>query len=349
MKIDQITFTRFIAALSIVIYHYGMNVFPFNSSFISFLFEQANIGVSYFFLLSGFVMIIAYGRKASIKTSNYLKNRFARIYPVYLFAIILECSYQLLASTSFDTSGLLLNGLFLQAWIPGKALSFNSPGWSLSVEFFFYAIFPLIFNFVYSKINYKKIIIPFLLIWIISQVFFHIAISSDFYNGSPSVSHDILFYFPLMHLNEFLIGNIAGLFYINQLKGKQDNFNWYVILLIIAFIVILKYNSFLNFHNGLLSVIFIPLIFLISLNTGIISKVLKKKTFVFLGEISYGIYILQMPIFSLSRGVLRQFLHIYNESLIFYISLIILLIVSSLSYIFIEVPLRHKIRNFNTT
>src|SRR6266481_3833483 len=89
MKIEQITFTRFLAAIAIVIFHFGRGIFPFNSEMISFLFAKAGVGVSYFFILSGFVMIIAYGKKSKISPLAYYKNRFARIYPVYLIAILL--------------------------------------------------------------------------------------------------------------------------------------------------------------------------------------------------------------------------------------------------------------------
>ena len=61
----------------------------FNTEIISTIFKHATVGVSYFFILSGFVMIIAYGRKAEINKADYFKNRVARIYPVYLLAIIL--------------------------------------------------------------------------------------------------------------------------------------------------------------------------------------------------------------------------------------------------------------------
>ena len=89
MRIEQLTFTRFLAAISIVIFHYGDQIFLFNNKYVQFIFGQANIGVSYFFILSGFVMIIAYNTNSKINFFQYLKNRLARIYPVYLFAIFL--------------------------------------------------------------------------------------------------------------------------------------------------------------------------------------------------------------------------------------------------------------------
>ena len=92
MRVEQLTFTRFIAAISIVIFHYAKDVPPFNFDVISFLFNQANLGVSYFFILSGFVMIIAYGQKKNISFLSYMQKRFARIYPVtFLAAFFLLC------------------------------------------------------------------------------------------------------------------------------------------------------------------------------------------------------------------------------------------------------------------
>lgn len=88
MRIEQLTFTRFIAAISIVIFHYGKESILFNNNLVGYVFKQANVGVSYFFILSGFVMIIAYHNKSEINFIEYFKNRFARIYPVYLLAIL---------------------------------------------------------------------------------------------------------------------------------------------------------------------------------------------------------------------------------------------------------------------
>jgi peptidoglycan/LPS O-acetylase OafA/YrhL len=93
MRLDQLTFTRFIAAISIVVFHYGRNVFPFDMDGIKFLFRQANVGVSYFFILSGFIMVIAYGNRGKIEYVDYLKRRFARIYPVYFLAILALFTY----------------------------------------------------------------------------------------------------------------------------------------------------------------------------------------------------------------------------------------------------------------
>lgn len=342
MRIDQITFTRFLAAMAIVVFHYGQNIFPFNDEFLAIVFMQANVGVSYFFLLSGFVMIIAYGQKTKINLFEYYKNRFARIYPVYLLALILFFYH--VYNARIDYYGLILNIFALQAWVPGKVLSFNIPGWSLSVEFFFYAIFPFLFNFFYNKKKYLlKCGIAIVLIWIGSQYLFTKLVSSTFYEGFPSKSHDIIHYFPLMHLNEFLMGNLAGLLFINKFSDKKRNYDLIVVALIIMLFYVLKFPHGYNFHNGLLAVIFVPLIIFLSLNTGIITKILKIKPLVFLGEISFGIYILQLPVW-LFANMYFDFKGIVDLSTRFYLFVILLIFISSISYFFIETPLRNQIK-----
>ena len=221
MRLEQLTFTRFLAVISIVVFHYGNDIFPFNSNIIDFLFRQANIGVSYFFILSGFVMIIAYENRDKIEFRDFLKRRLARIYPVYLLAIFSLLAYYVLISQSFDYKELFLNLTLIQSWIPGFALSFNSPSWSLSVEMFFYISFPFLFNSFYKKYSLKRLIILVFIFFIGSQILLHSFTHSSFYNGFPSKSHDLIYYFPLMHFSEFLIGNIAGLFFLKGIKVRN--------------------------------------------------------------------------------------------------------------------------------
>jgi peptidoglycan/LPS O-acetylase OafA/YrhL len=345
MRIEQLTFTRFIAAISIVIFHYGSNSFPFNNHYVQFIFKQANVGVSYFFILSGFVMIIAYNKGPKINYLNYLKNRFARIYPIYFIAIVLILILSILAK-KIDFEGLFLNLFMLQAWIPEKALSFNFPGWSLSVELFFYVLFPFLFNSIYSKIRFTKLIYPIIIIWLFSQILFFLLLNHSYFKEFPLSSKD-LSYFPLMHLNEFLIGNLAGIYFINK-KTKPQNFDIQITVIILTIIVALKYPIGLNFHNGLLAIFFIPLIILIASNNGNLTTFSNHKTCIFLGEISFGIYILQNPVWQwISDYRLEKYLHIdkvENSTLSFFVRLFVLILFSSLSYLYLETPIRNRIK-----
>ena len=350
MKIEQLTFTRFIAAVSIVIFHYGKNSSIFNNPYVDFLVKQANVCVSYFFILSGFVMIIAYRNKSQINTFEYLKNRFARIYPVYLLGIIL-LFVSFVLSKRANYTDLFLNLFMIQSWIPGKALTLNVPGWSLSVEFLFYLLFPFLFNAVYKKFNNRTITIAIVAFWIISQIVLHILIPVNPIKGFPLSSKD-LFYFPLMHLNEFLIGNLAGIYFINRLSASQKNYDWAILIIVFLILAALKFPFGLIYHNGMLALLFIPLITLISLNNGVFTTIFKNKICIFLGEISFGIYILQYPVWQwITDYRLKKYFQIdkvEDFSLAFFIRLLALIIIAGISYIFFEVPLRDKIKNFGT-
>ena len=344
MRIEQLTFTRFIAAISIVIYHYGKNTFPFNQSFLPGIFEQANVGVSYFFILSGFVMVIAYSKYSYIHFKDYIKRRLARIYPVYLLASLILLPYLFIANHNILFTDILLNLSMLQSWFPSKALSFNVPAWSLSVEMFFYTSFPLLINKIYAGKTLKSIFLIVLSVFVVSQLIFHFLIFSNYYQGYPSFSHSLSFYFPLLHINEFLIGNLAGFWFIHKKQIRSNN-----LLLLVLFallLVLLVADLPVNFHNGLLAILFVPIIVLLSSNKSLITRVFKNKIFVFLGEISYGIYILQFPVFSWCKSVLKHF-EITNAHVVFYIGLTILIALSALSYTYVERPLRKRINKLS--
>jgi peptidoglycan/LPS O-acetylase OafA/YrhL len=92
----------------------------------------------------------------------------------------------------------------------------------------------------------------------------------------------------------------------------------------------------------------LPLILLISNNNGLLTKLSNLKGLVFLGEISFGIYILQKPIFMAVKGVFISLK--WDEPILqFYISLLSLLLVSAVSFKYFEGPLRKKISNFSVS
>lgn len=346
MKKEQLTFTRFIAAIAIVAFHYGRNAYPLDHKSLFYFIEKANLGVSYFFTLSGFVMIIAYWEKSNIDSWQYLKRRFARIYPVYFLSLALLYINFLLTNKYIDYQALALNIFFLQSWFPGKTLAFNFPAWSLSVEFFFYALFPLIFNRIYKTEKIKYYGIAIIIIWLVSQLFLHWFVYSKFYEGFPSKSFEFVFNFPLLHLNEFLIGSLAGIILMTRFNKYKKNYDWQVLLALVTVPIILKYYPNLLYENGLLAPLFAILIFLISINEGRLTTLFRWPALIFLGEISYGIYILQAPIFRYMKYVF-PYIGINNSSAIFYISLLALIFVSAVSYMWIEKPLRKYISNLN--
>lgn len=344
MRIEQLTFTRFIAAIIIVIYHYGQNSFLFKNKYVFFIFQQGYYWVSYFFMLSGFVMIVAYGNREKIDFFSFLKNRLARFYPLYLLAgFILAAIYQFENITIFDVTLYLT---MLQTWIPEKAFAINPPGWSLSVELFFYLLFPFFANKLFSRFSLKTNTIWIISFWFISQLFFHLLLYKIIV--IPNFELTVFYHYPLLHLNAFFVGNLAGMFYIKKLKNQHKNYLIQIFCLLTLLILALRFPVGLDFQTGLLAVIFIPLIVLIALSNDKLTQFFTRKEFVFLGEISFGIYILQFPVWIVfSDWRVHKYLGLEKEAdytLSFFVRFTILILLSVLSYFFLEKPLRNFIK-----
>ena len=344
MKIQQLTFTRFIAAIAIVIFHFGLRVAPFNNESIKFLFERANIGVSYFFVLSGFIMVIAYHQFAPINPLDYFRNRFARIYPLVFLSVLPFFAALFFFQGKANLQSVLQSFFLIQAWFPGNVISGNFPLWSLTVELFFYAFFPLVLNKVYKRFSLKSIGFVVFVIWCITIIVQHVFLYSLAYKCTDESCYELIFYLPPMHLNQFLIGNLAGLLVVNRGVNSGRNLDIPVIIPISIIVLFLKYTSQINFHDGFLAWFFAALIVLLSLNTGVITKVFSLKPLIFLGEISFAIYVLQFPVFKIT-SILIEKLHLTsNNTIIFYSCLMVLLLVSTACHLLIELPLRNKIK-----
>jgi peptidoglycan/LPS O-acetylase OafA/YrhL len=339
---DQITFTRFIAALAIVVLHFGLDIYPFNTESVAFIFRNAHMGVSYFFTLSGFIMILAYAKHPKIQKAAYYKSRFARIAPAYYLALLSFVLFKVINGWDNDIIELALNATMLQAWVPSKALSLNTPAWSLSTELLFYFLFPFLFNSIYKNWNFWLIAAFGILFFVLSQITHNLLLNSPFNEGYPSPSHNLIYHFPPMHLNEFIMGNIAGLFYIKYMVNISRKNGPWIILSILALLICLKAPIGLSLHNGLLTIIFIPMIFLICADKGIFYRLMSLKPLVFLGEISFGIYIYQMPVNLISYSLLKR-AGMTDPATLFFTYLMILIVLSAASFMFIETPLRRQI------
>ncbi|WP_426476869.1 acyltransferase family protein [Chryseobacterium sp. CBSDS_008] len=337
MKIPQITFTRFIAAMAIVISHFNKDMFLYNIDYISNVFLKANVGVSYFFILSGFIMVVAYHKKERIDCFDYYKNRFARIYPLYVLGLLL---YLVTRYSNFSFYKIFLYLFGLQSWIPGKAMILNFPGWSISVEFLFYLIFPILYNYFYAKGN-KSIWLITGMIWIITQFFSGLYAESSYYEGPHTESHELLYYFPLMHINEFLAGNLAGIFFVKN--HQKTNYDIPLVLIFILIILSLIFIP-LFYHNGLMAVLFIPFIVLISKNNGVITRLFSMKPLEYLGEASYAVYITHIPVLYILREVIQWSGYSIKIDQVFGIYIIVLICTSVLFYQCIEKPLRDYLK-----
>jgi peptidoglycan/LPS O-acetylase OafA/YrhL len=339
-QIDALTTTRGVAAIMVVIYHFGSGVFPFNRA--ANFFHSGALAVSYFFVLSGFVLYTAHeGKKIAI--ANYFRKRFARIVPVYWLALFLVVcigyAFYQYSFSAFAIKLILVHAFLLQAYIPDYSMNLNLPGWTLSVEVFFYLIFPLLLTLLKKRKQF--FIVMTIVLYILSQV-----IHLHYFPLRHSLNSNIIdtvFFNPVIHLNQFLIGMLGGYLFVNADLPKEK-YKWVLLGSFVVMVLLMAtIPQNLSSHVGLIAPVF--MVFILSL--GIRNpRVLNFKPFVFIGEISYGTYILQLPVFSFFDVMNSRYLHI-KQPYFFYFFLFMLVLIASASYVFFEKPLRKKISSIH--
>ena len=150
MRLDGLTGLRWWAAFMVFLYH--MLVFAPLPGVISTVFAQGYFGVTFFFVLSGFVL--TWSARPDVPTSTFYWRRFARIWPSHmvalLFAIPVFYTLAVIPEGSFlkpfDLGILLLSVVLIQGWwsAPSILFSGNPAAWTLTCEAFFYALHPWI-------------------------------------------------------------------------------------------------------------------------------------------------------------------------------------------------------------
>lgn len=147
-QLTALTTLRFFAALWVVVFHFLDR--PLTAAgapwpllaFTGF----GHVAVPFFFVLSGYVLAYTY-TAAELRghVREFYVARMARTYPVYLLALVLCIGLVALeGKENPDPLGLVLTVFGIQSWVPAHSNMWNFPAWSLSVEFFLYAIFPLL-------------------------------------------------------------------------------------------------------------------------------------------------------------------------------------------------------------
>lgn len=142
IKLQSLTGLRFFAALLVVIHHTFRDLVEVPG--VSEAVWIGTVGVSFFFALSGFVLMWAFGGADTKR--NFYRRRFARVYPLHFLTLLLAVMFFLSTGKAFDAGQLLVAAGLLQAWIPDSNayFGFNAPSWSLSGEALFYAAFPFL-------------------------------------------------------------------------------------------------------------------------------------------------------------------------------------------------------------
>src|SRR5207249_3735398 len=188
VKLNALTGLRFVAAAMIVVHHSrGFFQIPLPH-------YALDHGVSFFFVLSGFIIAYAYPKLDNKHdVFDFYVARIARIWPAHFATLLLVLP---LLQTPINLT-FVANAFLLHSWVPSKPwyFSYNHPSWSISTELFFYAVFPILIFQWNRSWWWKWIASGILIIWLIwFGEMLHLPAESQ--NNEPSM-HGLLYVSPL--------------------------------------------------------------------------------------------------------------------------------------------------------
>jgi peptidoglycan/LPS O-acetylase OafA/YrhL len=308
--LPALTSLRFFAAACIVALHIGQalpfaNIYPY---------IRASQAVSFFFVLSGFILAYSYPTLPTPQSrKRFLMARFARIWPVHMvtlgiwIVVILGASWD--AITWRDgIARLVATVAMVQSWVPVTIwpTSYNGVSWSISLEVFFYLLFPILI--VRLARNWKAVLLVTISLTALS-LFLTTLVPAD---DSGTITLSGLYYFsPLARLHEFVAG-VGMMLLLRKLPISRDTLSpagWTAletasVCLALGSMVLLRPHTFTTSPfvvQVYLAVsgsfpAFAVLIGVFSYGAGYLSKALAWRPLVFLGEISFALYMVHYTV-----------------------------------------------------
>jgi peptidoglycan/LPS O-acetylase OafA/YrhL len=358
--INALTSVRFFAAFYVAIFHWaklhsrqGWPAPVRNAALVGY------IGVPMFFVLSGFILSYNYAPdddRKRVDKRGFWVARFARIYPVYLFGLVIAVPFFLKDLSKLGALDLthvsLIGGTattLTQAWSPATACKWNCPGWTLSVEAFFYALFPFLLA--------PLLLLPVRRLVAVAAGTWLVALLGPSYVALGLPAHGALDFYvsttPLARLPEFVIGMALGLVFLRTITHPEEVPRGAVTagagaatVVLAGLIVASSRIPEILLRTSLATPLFAAIIFALAVNTGRLQRSMSWPVLVLLGEASYALYIIHVPILSyLNHGTRMIAGHRINARLDFGLAYLALSVAASIVVLYVlERPARRALR-----
>ena len=347
--LPALTGIRCFAALNLVFFHFAD---PHSFGPLSPVVNGGYVSVSFFLLLSGFILTYNYADRAErglLTARSFWTARFSRLYPVYAFSLLLSAgmlAQEVGAHTKFDFGlGLVLTPLLLQGWHPVLSTFWNTPAWTMSTEAFFYLLFP----FLITRRRLKKTWSMLLMlggVWLLGLVlpllYMHFNPDGDAHPDRYSVGFWMraLKFMPVQHLPSFLFGMTLGFLNDRIPTDSRKRLAGGVFAFAVLYLVLCVGDRlpYVLMHDGLLMPLFGGVILCLA-GRNVIARFFGLWPFIAIGEASYCLYLLHFNLWTLlhdSHLLEKSGLSAFDP----WISYVLLVIAALLTKRLVERPVR---------
>jgi len=363
VQLHALTSLRFFAAILVVAFHFRTHLFTDNGWETPSLVEIGYSGVTFFFILSGFILAYNYWQTDFSRRGNlskFVRARIARIYPVYVLSLLVALPFYFvdLSRTGapdlviYKLTSLVLAPLALQAWVPGAACALNCPSWSISNEFFFYALLPLVIGGVLrAPIRWLFVAVAGLTVVGVgtTALWTHFGqgslVSSDLYQPTSVVLlKQFIKMFPAVRMYEFIFGIVlfAGW---RRYRDRLSATGLLIASLAAGALLCAGADRVAEplLHNGLTAIVWAPLILA---GAQMRSGPLVRRSAAYFGKISFSLYLLHTSVLSLANSADK---HVFGGA-IFSVgwigglaAIVAALIAAAAAFHFVEEPMRKRI------
>lgn len=301
-QIPALTSLRFLAALWVFLFHLHIWHGDFGVSPVDKFLHSGAVGMAFFFVLSGFILALASeGQEPLADYRGYAVRRFARIYPMYLFVLIAGWFLNGFAGDLGEKP--LRSGLFhgladltlTNAWFPQMYMGGHARNgtWSLSVEVFFYALFPLI---LFHARSMSDRALTLGVRWAVGLTFGFSVFGKYIQPMDMFTQFVIAYSIPIYRLPEFVAGVFAGVLALRGTAAAPSGRKvlWLVFGSALYFAVFQK--TFPYVAHGIVAIPCLLAVFayFTKNNLGWAARLFSRPSFVFLGEASFALYLVQL-------------------------------------------------------
>jgi peptidoglycan/LPS O-acetylase OafA/YrhL len=266
--------------------------------------ESGYAGVTFFFVLSGFVLTLNYFDRLHTRQDvwSYAAARLARVYPLYLVALAWPSVHRWAAGTLPEWH-LAQKVLGVQAWSPDVhvAFGFAGPAWSISVELFLYATLPLLVPLV--RLLDRRItavlggIVAVLVLLAAITLLFELTGRGALPVTDPQSAHRWLYRMPLLRLGDFVLGILAARLFlrIGDAPWARSLGGWLIIGALVWTVLAAGQPALVHSAwswDALYATPSVALILGLALAPAHpVSRLLALRLVVFLGEVSFAFYL----------------------------------------------------------